>query len=319
MRSTLPRMTTGLGAVVLLALLVLASRKIDLSRLVVELRTVRLTWLAGALVSYAAILPLWALEWRLLAPATPRNTFARMLGVCAMTSTMLNTAPMFVGEVSAAVWLVTRIGLTRSAAFSLIAIDQLLVGVAKLVVLAAAALLLAIPPWMQRGMVALLLGVAALLAGVLLIAWHPDALATRFGGRLPARSLAALRGLGEALAPLRSPSRSGGSLLVALSKKLAEIVAIVCVQRAFGVELPVSAAILLLAALGLATMLPLIPSSFGLFEGAVVLTYAHLGVSYELALGMAIVQHACFFASAALPGYAWFASSPAARSAPAAP
>jgi len=42
-----------------------------------------------------------------------------------------------------------------------------------------------------------------------------------------------------------------------------------------------------------------------------------LGVPTERALGMAVVQHACYFVALALPGYRWLASS-ASRSAAAA-
>ena len=107
-------------------------------------------------------------------------------------------------------------------------------------------------------------------------------------------------------------------LLLALAKKVVEVLAIVCVQRAFGVTLPVTSGILVLAALNLATLLPVVPGNLGVYEAAVVLTYTHLGIPAERALGMAVVQHVCYFAALALPGYAWLARDGVSRAATAA-
>ena len=96
------------------------------------------------------------------------------------------------------------------------------------------------------------------------------------------------------------------------------MLAILCVQRAFGVHLPLASGVLVLAALNLATLLPLVPGNLGVYEGAVVVTYAHLGLSAEQAVGIAVVQHAAYFAALALPGYGWLAARGASRTAPAA-
>ena len=291
----------------LVGLLVLAARRIDLVRAVAELHGVRAGWLVTAVLCFLAILPLWALEWRILAPRANGNTLRSMLGVVAITSSTLNTSAFFVGEAVAVLLLVARVGLTRAAALSVLAMDQLLVGIAKLVVLAAGALTLSLPQWMRAGVHLLGVGVVVLLTACMLAAWNHEAI-TPFAARMiPARLAAALGNMGESLAPLRSPSRSGSVLLLALAKKVVEVIAIVCVQRAFGANLPISSGILVLAALSLATLLPVVPGNLGVYEAAVVLTYTHLGIPAEQALGMAVVQHACYFAALALPGYAWLA------------
>ena len=196
--------------------------------------------------------------------------------------------------------------------------DQLLVGLAKVAVLGAAAATAALPGWMARGAAGLVGGVVALLGGLLVLAWRPAFLARRVPRLLPARGVRLLVAVGEALAPLRSPARGGGALLLALAKKLVDVVAIMCVARAFGIELPLAGAVLVLAALSLATLLPLVPGNVGVYEASVVLAYSHLGVGAERALGIAVVQHACFFVALALPGYRWLARAVPARDAAAA-
>jgi uncharacterized membrane protein YbhN (UPF0104 family) len=61
-----------------------------------------------------------------------------------------------------------------------------------------------------------------------------------------------------------------------------------------------------------------VPGNLGVYEAAVVVAYAWLGVPPERALGIALVQHACYFAALALPGYRWLARRVRDRSAAAA-
>ena len=306
------------AVVVLGALLVVAIRRFDLTRLTLVLATARPAWVALAVASYVAILPLWALQWCVLAPPTGEARFGRMLGVVAMYSSVLNTTPLLVGEAAALMFLVTRAGISRAASLSMLAMDQLVLGIAKVTVLVLAAWLVALPLWMERGMRALSLAVAVLLVALLAVAWG-DRTVARVAQRLPARGGRVLHAVAGALAPLRSPWRGGSSLLLALLKKLAEIVAILCIQRAFGVVLPFGSAVLVLAALNLATLVPIVPGNVGVYEAAIVVAYGHLGVDAERALGMALVQHACYFVALALPGYGWLARGDRSRSAAASP
>lgn len=304
------------GAVVALA--VEAVRQLSLSRVVGELAVARPGWIALAVCCFATILPLWALQWRVLAPA-PRPSAATMLGVIAMTSTVLNTAPLLVGEAAGIYFLVSEAGLARPAAVSVLAMDQLFVGVAKLCVLAGAAASITLPTWMARGAQGLGAGVVLLVLVIAGAAWYARALTTSALGRaLPPRVARAAIAAGIALAPVRSPVRSAAALGLALAKKLAEALAILCVQRAFGVGLTPQSALLVLAAVNLATLLPLVPGNLGVYEAAVVLAYSYLGVPAERALGIALVQHACYFVALAVPGYWWLARRVSAGSSPAA-
>jgi uncharacterized membrane protein YbhN (UPF0104 family) len=306
------------AVVVLALLLVVAVRRFDLGQLTLVLATARPAWVGLAIASYVAILPLWALQWCVLAPPSDEPRFTRMLGVIAMYSSVLNTTPLLVGEAAALMFLVVRAGISRAAALSMLAMDQLVLGVAKVTVLVMAAWLVSLPLWMERGMRALSLAVALLLVALLAVAWG-DRTVARVALRLPERGGRALHAVAGALAPLRSPWRGGSSLLLALLKKLAEVLAILCVQHAFGVALPVGSAVLVLAALNLATLVPIVPGNVGVYEAAIVVAYGHLGVDAERALGMALVQHACYFVALALPGYGWLARGARTRSAEASP
>ena len=313
------RILARLAALLVLGgLLTVAVARLDPAAVLAGLAMAHPLWIALAVLCFLAILPLWALQWVLLAPPAVGVRASTMTGVVAMTSTVLNTTPLLVGEAAGVFFLVTEAGLGRAAALSVLAMDQLFVGIAKVFVLSSAAAAMTLPAWMARGAQSLVLAVALLAIGVVIAAWRADSLSTWANRVAPARAARLIGSLGAGLAPIRSPSRSGGALALALAKKAAETLAIYCVQRAFGLDLPLASALLVLAAVNLATLLPLVPGNLGVYEGAVVLAYAYLGVPAERALGIALVQHACFFLALALPGYRWLARSPADRSSAAA-
>ena len=298
-----------LAVLALLGLLTASLQRMDLARAWAEVSAVRVEWLVLAIVCYFAILPLWTVQWHLLAPTRVAPKLGDMFRVVTTTSTVLNTTPMLVGEATAVVLLVAHAGLDRAAAVSVLAMDQLLVGLAKLTVLGVAASWAPLPDWMTRAILGLVSGLSLLGVGLLVAAWrHADV--TRWLSRfIPLPVARAVGAFATALGPLRSPSRGGATFLLALLKKSMEVLAILCVQRAFGVSLPLGSAVLVLAALNLATLLPVIPGNVGVYEAVVVLVYTRLGLAPESALGMAVVQHLCYCVALATPGVAWIGRS----------
>jgi uncharacterized membrane protein YbhN (UPF0104 family) len=310
-----PRRWAPLVVLPLLAMaLYLAARRLDLARVLVELRSVRAGWLVLAVAAYAMVLPLWALQWRLIAPRVPNNRFREMLATVAMSASLHNTTLAFVGEGSAVLLLATRIGLDRTSAVSVLAMDQMIVGIAKVALLSTAAAMVTLPTWMARGAETLAVVLGIVIALALVVLRNRE----RLHARLPERAGAMMTKAALAVQPLRSPHITLSVLLLALAKNGMEIVALLCVQHAFGVQLPLASAVLALAALNLATIIPVVPGNVAVFEGAIILAYAHFGVNAERALGMALVQHACYFVALALPGYRWLAFSNPLRSAAAA-
>ena len=279
----------------------------DIGQAISRLMSVRVEWLVLATACYAAILPLWALQWHLLAPRDPSRGPRDMFGVVALTSAVLNTTPMLVGEATAVVLLVARARLDRTAALSVLAMDQLLVGMAKLVVLSAAALAAPLPGWMTRALLILFVALFALGSALVLAAWRHADVAGWTSRLLPPRGAAAVGAFASSLEPLRSASRGMPALGLALLKKAVEVAAILCVQRAFGIHLPIAGAVLVLAVLNLATLLPIVPGNVGVFEAAIVLSLTGMGIAPELALGVAVVQHLCYFVALAAPGLVWAA------------
>ncbi|HYD54001.1 MAG TPA: lysylphosphatidylglycerol synthase transmembrane domain-containing protein [Gemmatimonadaceae bacterium] len=264
-----------------------------------------------------AILPLWALEWRRLAPIRERPTFRRLAEVVAVTSATLNTVPFFAGEASAVVLLIARGGLTRAGALSVLALDQLLVGVAKLVVIAAAAALAPLPAGLRGGARVLAVTVAAALLVLVAAAWALGRAGAAASARIPAGGLLAFaRDWAARLEVLRDARAAAWVLMLALLKKGAEVLAVVAAHHALGVALPWWSAVLVVAALGIGTLLPLAPANLGTYEASAFVVYRYLGLPVETALGLAIVQHLYFLIPAIGAGWALLLARQFAPSAP---
>ena len=285
--------------------IVVAARRLPWDRTLSLLTSVNIAWVAAAIAAHVLILPLWALEWKILAPASARVPLTRMWDVVTISAAVLNTIPFLAGEAAAVAMLIERAGLTRGAAASVLAMDQLLVAFAKLMVIASAAFVAPLPPWLQTGVVSLSIAFVMLFATMMLLAhfWADGReRLLRVSGQ--ARHVTArLVAWGIHLEPLRDPQRALAVMGLASAKKAAELAAIIAVQVAFGMNPSVASALLVLAALAITTLLPIAPANLGVYEGTVYGTYRVLGVTPEIALGLAIVQHLCFLLPPIVIGY----------------
>jgi len=250
-------------------------------------------WAIAALAANLAMFPLWASQWRWLTPPDQRPGWGRMLDIVALTSLTQNVLPVLGGQAAAIGLLVLRGGVARGAAVSVVALDQMLTGIAKLAALGAAAALAPMPGWMRGGAWSLLGLVAALMILLVALAYGTERLhwfARRRSG-LIARALAGLAGATQHLSGLR---RGGGpvwlALAYALVKKGCEVAAALAVQYACGIDLGLAAAVLVVAALSLSTLIRT-PGNLGVYEATVLLIYSSLGVPPALALAAAVLQH----------------------------
>jgi uncharacterized protein (TIRG00374 family) len=290
---------------ILTVAVLLALRALPWQSALDQVRRVRLSWVIVAMSAYFVQLPLWAAEWRLLAPGLVRMSTARAFEVVTIMAAVLNSVPMFAGEASGVAMLVTRAGLSRGAALSVLAMDQLLSGLVKILVLAAAALLVPLPTWLRAGILALLVGVALMLGVFVPLAHRWRAIRDRLlahPSRLR-RLVARLAGLGTHLDAIRETRRAWRVSLLALSKKTAELIAILGVQMAFGLDPSLAAGVLVLAALAIATLVPVAPANIGVYEAMVFAAYRYMGVPADVALGLAVVQHVCFLVPMLGTGY----------------
>jgi uncharacterized membrane protein YbhN (UPF0104 family) len=166
--------------------------------------------------------------------------------------------------------------------------EQVMLGLALVVLIGAMALILPLPTWVVWGLVAIVAVLAA--AGLGLgIAWLSrrhvtPAAAARSGGF--ARIVDALV-VGQSL--FGRPRLAAVALAASLASWVAQVLAILLVLDAFGIHGGLAAAALVFAAMTLAALFPVLPASIGIFQGAVsaVLVSAY-GVAPAVALAFSV-------------------------------
>ena len=285
-----------LGIAIFLAItaaIVIAARKIDWPHALALLTTAHPAWILAAVAANAAILACWAVYWRALRPPGELPvTYRRMFEIVAASSSLMNTVPFGGGHASSVVLLIRRGQTTQRGALSVLALDQLGEGLAKVSIFILVALLVPLPPWMRAGIITASAAVAVWFAVL--------AVASRWA---------------RELAILESWRRSATALGSVLAMKAIQLLALVAVQQAFGVRVPVSGTLLVLAAITLGTMISVAPGNLGTFEASAFLAYRYLGVPPDQAMTLGLMQHICFMLPAVGVGYLFISAHTLARSA----
>lgn len=259
-------------------------------------------WLVPAVLFNLSTIALWATLWHFLLPRRSRIPRRRVLGVTSVMAMVANTVPLMVGHATGTLLLARQEGVGEGAALSVLAQDQLLEGLAKLMLLAAVAWVAPLPDPLRRGGFAVAVGVLVLLVVlVLLSTW--DARARRGGDDGPevAWGIGAPGGMAAFLLFLRRASRNllvfrrprifAGGLLLAASMKVAEALAILCAARAVGLDMPAWQVLPVLGAVSVAGMVPVAPGNLGVYEGAAFWAWRWMGVPAETAAAVALLQH----------------------------
>ncbi len=289
------------------ALVLLLASRVDARLLGRVLQQADFRWLVAAVASNVLIIPFGSRQWSAFLPGASPVPPRRLFELFAFTSVANNTTPSIMGHVTGVLLLGAEPGVGRAAALSVLALDQIAVGMLKLAVLVGAALLVPLPAWMRHGFLALAVTVAVLLTLVLVAAIQHNrvnALKSHAGRAQWIRPALDLLGRWTRdLEALRTPRRFARGLGWAAAIKCAEAVAIVGIQRAFGLGLPPTATILVLAATSLATFVPFTPANIGTYEASTYAAYRAIGLPSETALGLALAQHVCQLVPAIGVGY----------------
>ena len=261
-------------------------------------------WLLLAVFSNLLIYPPWVWQWQLLARPSTRISARRMFGIVALCGMGNAAISSIVGTASAIVLLVGRCGMSTMAAASLMVMDQVLVGLAKLAVLALALQVAPVPGVAAQAGLALAGLTLGALALLMFIAYFgPKELKAAPGTGLAGWYAVNIVRLTTSLEVLRRPSLAGAGFALALVKKVTEIGAAYAIAAACGIEPSLELSILVVAAVSLATAVPLVPGSLGVYSATVYLVYEFLGYPAPVALAAGILQHLVELAPALFVGY----------------
>jgi glycosyltransferase 2 family protein len=282
----------------------LCLQSIDLNRAWIELTRADPYWLLGAIFFNACILLVWTSLWYLLLPGKLSVPFSRIFQANSYMSTSCNTIPFPGGHAVGVLALARRAKVGHSVALSILALDQLMEGFAKIVVLTLVAIFVPLPELMGRGILVFVI-VIGLFATIMFYLAHKQP------GLNEEKDVTTIRGKirrfishwSVHLEILRDVRTFSFCLLLAFLMMFVQTLGIWAVQKSLGLDLPFWAPVLVMGALNLATILPVTPGNFGVYEGTAFLAYQFYGLSSESALSLAFLQHLCFLLPMVGTGY----------------
>lgn len=294
-----------LGWLVLTALVVLTARSVDAAGTLRAMGRADLRWVLLAVLANAAILPTATAQWLLFLSRKTRVGFGKMFGILALTAALSNGPPFPTALVAQLHLLAHRAGIGRAGAASLVLLDQIAEGLAKLAIVALAAAV--VPGFRQRGIgLALALGVPAAAVGVLVLAHRRHAVerlaASAAGWRR--RVLGFLASVGHHMDAVRRPAPFVLAVGLGLVKKALEGAGIAAAAAALGLPLPFWVVVAVLVAVNLSVVIAPTPAALGIWEGAAFLVLRSTGVEADLALAVALVAHAVYMLPLVTVGWA---------------
>ena len=277
-------------------------------------------WLLLLTVLFATLtFPVRAIRWRLMLRDTDGQRFPFLPLWHATTIGFManNLLPARAGEVARAYVASRQLPVRFSTALGSIGVERVF---DALVMLGLMAVAIAAPSFPARAVVngrslsAIAASAAALFAVLLILAFvavHRPAPWLALLGRIARRLLPAraaervvhgAEGLLAGLAVLKSPGRFAGVVFWSLVLWIKNAAAFAICFRAFGLDVPLEAALLLQGIIGFGVAIPSTPSFIGVFEAATLLTLQLYGVDSSLAVSYALTYHLTTFLPITLLG-----------------
>ncbi len=282
----------------------LCVQSLDLGRAWIEFSRADPFWLFCAVLFNACILLVWSSLWYLLLPGKYTVPFYRIFQANSYMSTSCNTIPFPGGHAVGVMALARRTDVGHSVAFSVLVLDQLMEGFAKIFILTLVAIFVPLPESMSHAIFVFVVVVGFFASTLFYLAHKPPSLKE---GPAANNVIGKIRKFVSRwsvhLEILRDFPTFSLGLLLALLMMLVQTLGIWAVQKSLNLNLPFWAPILVMGALNLATVLPVTPGNFGVYEGTAFLAYQFYGLSSESALSLALLQHLCFLLPMVGTGY----------------
>lgn len=270
------------------------------------LKTAHYPWILLAAMGSLAIILLNSVQLKLFLPRFRRVSLKKMFQLVAIFSMTVNVVPFWGGHALMIYLLGHRERVGKTVALSVVTLDQIIEGFAKIFIFAWVAFSGPFPPWMKAGMQSFLVLIAVTYSVFFFLAYwyrdHPEEL-PQAKNHLLARVLQVFKKWAHYLHVLRNWRSLITTILLASLMKFIEVLAVYCVQLALDIPLGLSDGFLVVAALSLATTLPLTPGRLGIFEAAAMLTYEYLGLNATTGLALGVTIHVVHTLPFILAGY----------------
>jgi len=297
------RNTIALSLVVCATFLYLAFRAVPVDEVVAHVRRIHTGWLLLSVLISLLIMIFRAWRWQLELRPLERVPFGRLWVVTAVAYMAINLAPARLGEVVRP-WLLSR----RSSVSFPNVVGNLVVEktmdavVTLLYILAGLVTIENLPDWVRKGALFPAAGATVLVVLVLLLYWRGEAFVDRSVLRfLPERFGNAVKRItGAIVAGMRvlpNPRLVLAVFLVTVAMWFLPILSSYVMMRAFDLQLPFGAAVVVFIFIGFGTALPNVPGMIGPYQYACILALDLFGVPKSEALAYGLVLNAVQFLS----------------------
>jgi glycosyltransferase 2 family protein len=296
-------------------------RQVDGAALLRALAQAHYLWLLPALVVYLGGYLVRTLRWKFLLRPIKPLPWTRLLPPLILGFTVNNLLPARAGEFVGAYVVGEREGISKTAAFASVVVQRAYDGLVMVLFAVVVLALFRLPAQVQgtdAGFVALVEGVTRATAVVFvclfvflfaMITWRDLAarvlswVARLLPQRFSAKVEQVLHSFLDGLAGLHSWRDSVAAFALSVLAWSGESAAYYCVLRAFGLDLPVYAAIMLMAVINLGIMVPSSPGYIGPFEFFGVGTLLLFGVGKAVSLPCVLVIHSLVWLPITLWGF----------------
>ncbi len=297
-----------LGILLSTLLLYWCLSKIDFSLLWLQIQQIRLGYFILAMLPALCIVALNSLQLKLFLDDFYAVSYARMLRVVAIFSMMVNVVPYYGGHAMMLYLLGEKEKIGKTQTLSLLTLDQITEGFAKLFVFILGAWLFPIPVWLKQGMLSLVLVVISVY--LVLVFWAFRYRSVDLSASLDNNWKGKLKKIlvmwSYHLKVLRHARLTLLCILLAILMKCVEAVAIYFVQQSFTTGLGFGHALFLVMVLSVSTALPITPGRIGLYEASGMVVYQNFGIASETALAMGFLIHVAHTMPFVVVGYLSF-------------
>jgi len=281
-------------------------KTVDFNQVWKEIENASAGWLVAAFLFNLSILLVWTSLWSVLIPKAIFVSFPNLLQANSFMSTSCNSLPFPGGHAVGLVLFARLAQIQHSVALSVLALDQMMEGIVKVVVLILAASFSPLPEQMEQGIQVFIVLIFLFIAIMFWAAYKIPKVKNsdeKFSFSLLFKFKKFVSQWAGHLEILRDYRVFSSGLFLALVMMVLQALGIWATQMSLGQELPFWTTILVMAALNLATIFPITPGNFGVYEATAFLIYKFSGLSPEMALSLAFLQHICFLVPMAGTGW----------------
>jgi uncharacterized protein (TIRG00374 family) len=287
------------GIVLSAALVWLSVRGIDLAGVIAGFRVIRWEYVVLAVILMFLMQYLRSVRWGLILKPIEKIDQLSLFSVSNVGFLAIIAVPARLGELARPYLITKKSRIPMSSALGTIFVERALDSLTILVIAVAALFLTPLPPWLVRSSVLLLLMTLAFVALMVLAVVRRDAalgILTPLIARLPARYAGAVHRLIdhfiEGFKIMVEPAPLFLSVLLSIVIWFADVAAIYLMFLAFGLDLTVTAAVVLMIVLIIGIAIPAAPGFIGNWHYFCILGLSLFGIAKTVALSFAIVYHA---------------------------